>query len=217
MSRSMSRQLALLLLPVGPLAVALLRFLLPYYSATGNLASAQAVAAHPGRESAVLWLGLIAVLTLVPGVLLAAELLPATRLRTAALVLVVPGYLCLPALLTSDVILWTGAHLGLDPRQTGQILDGLHPSMGIALAIFIVGHVLGTVLLGVAYLRSGLIPAAVSWLLIASQPLHFVTTVFLHLAWVDLMAWTMTAFAMYVIAAGLRTRRLTSTDDLATV
>ena len=213
----MSRRAALVLLPIGPLSVALLRFLLPYYTAEDNVASAQAVAAHPGRESVVLWLALVAVLTLVPGVVLAAELLPATRLRTVAMSLVVPGYLCLPALVTSDVILWVGAHLRLDPHETGRILDGLHPSMGVALAIFIVGHVLGTVLLGVAFLRSERIPAVVAWALIVSQPLHFVTTVFLHLAWVDLVAWTLTAVAMGFIAVALLDREVAPRAELARV
>jgi hypothetical protein len=209
----MSRRFALLLLPLGPLCVAFLRFLLPYYSAPDNLASARAVLAHPGREGVVLWLALAAILTLVPGVVLSAELLPDTRLRSIALSLVVAGYLCLPALVTSDVILWTGAHLRMDPHQTARILDGLHPSMGVALAIFIVGHVLGTVLLGVAFLRSGRIPPLVSWAMIVSQPLHFVTTVFLHLAWVDLLAWTLTAAAMGVVAVKLLDRHVNPSPE----
>jgi hypothetical protein len=70
----------------------------------------------------------------------------------------------------------------------------------------VVGHVLGTVLFGVAFLRSRRIPVPVSWLLIVSQPLHFVTTVFLGLAWVDLVAWTLTAIAMAAVALALLDR-----------
>jgi hypothetical protein len=200
----MSRRLALLLLPIGPLCVGLLRFVLPYYTAPNTLSSARDVVAHQGRESAVLWLGLVAVLTLVPGVLAAGGLLPQSRLRTVAVTLVVAGYLCLPALLASDVIYWIGAHLGLDPQQTARMVSGMHPSLNVAVGIFIVGHVLGTVLLGVAFLRSGLIPKPIAWVLIVSQPLHFLTTVVLGLAWVDLVAWTMTAIAMAVIAVRLQ-------------
>jgi hypothetical protein len=202
----MTRRTALVLLPIGPLCVGLLRFLLPYYTASDNVAAARSVAAHQGRESAVLWLGLVAALTLVPGIYLAARLLPATRLRTVALALVIPGYLCLPILLMEDVVLWTGAHLRLDPEVTGSMFGGIHPMYDVATGVFVVGHVLGTVLLGVAFLRSRRIPAPVSWGLIVSQPLHFVTTVFLGLAWVDLVAWSLTAIAMAAVAVALLDR-----------
>jgi hypothetical protein len=199
----MSRRGALVLLPVGPLCVGLLRFLLPGYTADDGTASARAVLAHAGRESAVLWLGLVAMLTLVPGIYAARSFLPPTRLRAWAMGLVVAGYLCLPALLASDLILWVGADQGLDPQVTGKLVDGVHPSFGVALGVFVVGHVLGTVLLGVACLRSRRLPAGICWALVVSQPLHFVTTVFLGLAWLDLLAWSLTAVAMGAIALGL--------------
>lgn len=195
---------ALVLLPLGPLCVGALRLLLPYYTAPDSVASARAVAAHPGRESAVLWLGLVAVLTLVPGIYAARDLLPKTRLRTVAVGLVVAGYLALPALIASDLILWLGAKEHLDPTVTGKLVDDVHPSFAIALGIFIVGHVVGTVLLGIACLRSGRVSTPISWALIVSQPLHFVTTVALGLAWVDLIAWTLTAIGMVALAASHR-------------
>ncbi len=190
----------LMLLPIGPLCVGFLRLLLPYYGTSDNVAAARAVVAQPGRESAVLWLGLAAVLTLVPGVYAARGFLPATRLRSWAIGLVVAGYLCLPALLAGDLILWVGADQELDPAVTGRLLDSLHPSFSVALGVFIVGHVLGTVALGIACLRSEKLPPVICWALIVSQPLHFVTTVFLGLPWLDLVAWTLTAGAMGAIA-----------------
>jgi hypothetical protein len=199
----MSRRTALLLLPLGPLCVGFLRLLLPYYTAGDSTASARAVAAHPGRESAVLWLGMLAVLTLVPGIYAARSFLPQTRLRAWAVGLVVAGYLCLPALLAGDLILWLGADQGLDPQLTGKLIDAVHPSYDVSLGIFVVGHVIGTVLLGIACLRSGRLPAGICWALVVSQPLHFLTTVFLGLAWLDLLAWSLTALAMGTIAVAL--------------
>lgn len=58
-----------LLMPIGPAAIALLRFVLPYYTASTSGAMATSAAAHQSRQSAVLWLGYVAALTLVPGVL----------------------------------------------------------------------------------------------------------------------------------------------------
>jgi hypothetical protein len=199
----MTRRAALLLLPIGPLLVGFLRFLYPGYTADTGAEVAKAALVHHSRQSAVLWLGLAAMLTLVPGIYAARPFLPATRLRSWAVGLVVAGYLCLPVLVASDLLAWVGADQHLDPALTGKLIDGWHPAFDIGLGIFIVGHVLGTVLLGIACLRSGLLPTGICWALIISQPLHFVTTVFLGLPWVDLVAWTMTAVAMAAIAAGL--------------
>ncbi|MEP7089788.1 MAG: hypothetical protein ABI776_06720 [Nocardioidaceae bacterium] len=89
------------LMPVGPAAVGALRYVLPYYGATDNAEIVSAATRHRGAESAVLWLGLVAVLTLVPGVIAAARLCrdAAPRLTGWALGLVVPGYLSVGALL----------------------------------------------------------------------------------------------------------------------
>lgn len=200
------RRLALVLLPIGPLCVGLLRFLLPYYTADGNLETANAVIAHPDRESAVLWLGLVAVLTLVPGLIAVAGLLPASRLKTWAITLCVGGYLCLGALLSEDSLLWSGARAHTDPQQIADLLTAVHPSMNVATGIFVVGHVIGTVLLGVALLRSHLIPAWAAWLVIVSQPLHFTAAVIVASPPLDLIAWSMTAVGLAVIARALLSR-----------
>ena len=194
-----------LLMPVGPAAVGVLRYVLPYYGATDNSEIVSAATRHPGAESAVLWLGLVAVLTLVPGVLAAARLCrdAAPRLTGWALGLVVPGYLSLGALLYSDQVLWSATRAGTDPATTVKLLDAVHPTINIGAGVFVLGHVVGTVLLGLALLRSRRIPAWVAWVLVVSQPLHFVTTVFLGSPTVDLLAWSMTALAMAVVARAL--------------
>ncbi len=204
--RGRQRRPSLLLLPLGPLCVGFLRFLYPGYTADGGAQTAAAALAHPGRQSAVVWLGLAAMLTLVPGIYAARPLLPPTRLRAWAVGLVVAGYLCLPALVAGDLIAWLGADQQLDPALTGRLLEGWHPAFDVALGVFIVGHVVGTVLLGLACRRSGLLPPAICWALVLSQPLHFATTVFLGLAWVDLLAWSLTALGMAAIAAALAGR-----------
>lgn len=164
------RRVALVLLPIGPLCVGVLRYLLPYYTANNSLAAVRAVDAHPNRESAVLWLGLIALVTLVPGVIAAAGVLPASRLKTWALALSVPGYLCLGVLLGQDYLLWSGAHSHADPRQIAALIDAAHPTVNVGLAIFVAGHVLGTVLLGIALLRSRRIHASAAWAVTSPNP-----------------------------------------------
>ncbi|MGA8247345.1 MAG: hypothetical protein WB797_10600 [Nocardioides sp.] len=192
---------------LGPACVAILRFLLPYYTAPDSTASARAVAAHPGQESAVLWLGLVATLTLAPGLYAIRDRLPAGRLRPWAFGLTLVGYLSLPVVLVGDMVLWTAANQSLDPATTGHLLDGLHPAYGAGLGIFVGAHVIGTVLLGVLCLRTRVLPTAIGWALTISQPLHFVTTVFLGLPWVDLLAWGMTALAMGWLAGVVQPAR----------
>lgn len=186
---------------LGPASVGILRFLLPYYTAPDSAASARAVAAHPGRESAVLWLGLVATLTLAPGLYAVRDRLPAGRLRPWAFGLTLVGYLSLPVVLVGDMVLWTATNKGLDATTAGHLLDGLHPAYGTGLGVFVAAHVIGTLLLGVLCLRTRILPTAVAWALTISQPLHFVTTVFLGLPWVDLLAWGMTALAMGWLAS----------------
>jgi hypothetical protein len=197
------RRVALVLLPIGPMCVGLLRFLLPYYTADGNLATARAVAAHPGRESAVLWLGLAAMVTLVPGVIAVAAALPASRLKAWALGLSIPGYLCLGVVLAEDYLLWSGTHANADPHSVAALLNASHASADVGVAIFVVGHVVGTVLLGLALLRSGIIPAWAAWAVAISQPLHFVAAVVVGSPQLDLAAWSLTAVGMAFVARTL--------------
>jgi hypothetical protein len=197
------RRAALLLLPIGPFCIAALRYLLPYYTADNNVAIVRAVNEHPGRESAVLWLGLVGVLTLVPGLIAAAAILPPSRLKAWAMGLAVPGYLCLGVLLAQDSLLWSGAHSGADPKQVELLLDSLHPSMNVGLGIFVVGHVLGTVLFGIALLRTGRVPAWAAWAVAVSQPLHFIATVIAGSPTMDLIGWSLTGVGLAVVARAL--------------
>jgi membrane-bound ClpP family serine protease len=79
------------------------------------------------------------------------------------------------------------------------------PTAGILLGIFIVGHILGTLLLGIAAYRSGLVPRPVAVALAASQFVHL-AAVIAGLPWLDLLAWGTTALGMAFLArAVLRT------------
>jgi len=193
----------LILLPAGPLAVGALRYLLPYSTGDDAPAMVGAIAAQPGRESAVLWLGLVAVLTLVPGVLAVSSLAGPTRLTKVALTMVVLGYLSLGGLLAPDLLVWSGVSAGVDQATLARILTAAHPTILISQIVFVVGHVIGTVLLGLALLRSGRIPSWAAWALTISQPLHFVAAVIVGSPELDLLAWSLTALGMGVAALEL--------------
>ena len=191
-----------LMLPVGPAAIAVLRLILPYYTASDSAGAVAAVTANPERQSAVLWLTYVGLLTLVPGLIAAARICrtAAPRLTTWALGFAVPGYLSLGMLVGSDHLLWSASNAGLDRAEAVAVVDAGHLSTEIAIGVFVLGHVLGTVFLGLALLRSGRIPAWAGWAITVSQPLHFVATVILGSPQVDFAAWSMTAVGMAFVA-----------------
>jgi hypothetical protein len=199
--RQASRVLAALILPIGPLAVAGLRYVLPYFSASTSRETAADVLAAQGRQSAVLWLGLIATFTLLPGVLAVGRLTRrgAPKLTAAAMLLVVPGYLALSYMIGSDLVLWTGARAGLDISLLTSLAETIHPTSNIAVAVFVLGHVIGTVLLGLALLRSRTVPGWAAIVTVIAQPLHFVALVILGSRELDIFAWAANGVAFAVV------------------
>jgi hypothetical protein len=198
----MSKTAIIALAAAGPFAVALLRLVLPYYSASDNTQAAVDVAAEQGTQSLVLWLGLLAVLTLVPGLYAIRDRMPAGKLRTAGFTLATIGYLCLPGLLAIDLLLWVGVDQGLPVATVSNLADGVHPAVIVATGLFVPAHIIGIVLIGILALRNRLVPRSVAWLLVISQPLHL-TSVVLGLPALDFMAWSATALGMAWLAATL--------------
>ena len=192
--------LAALGLAIGPAAIAVLRFVLPYYTVDEPAAMASKVAADLGAESLVIWLGLLAVITIVPAVIWIGRLTRrgAPVLTAVALTLAVPGYLALGMIMAADLMMWTAIHNGLPEETVAGLLANTHPALEVAEGIFVLGHLLGTVLLGLALWRSRTVPIWAAVLTTISQPLHLVAAVLLVSPPLDLVAWTMTAvgFAM---------------------
>lgn len=193
-----------LLAPLGAAAVAVLRYVLPYETVDSTGEIVRETYADPGAMSLVLWLTLLAALTIVPGTIAVARLVRpgAPRLTAAAVVLTVPGYLVLPMLVMLDHPVWMAAEAGASQASATALLDAAHPSTLVVSVIFVVGHVLGTVLLGVAMLRARVVPAWAAVATIVSQPLHFVAAVIVPSHTLDGIAWGLNAlgFAMAAVA-----------------
>jgi hypothetical protein len=152
-------------MPVGPLAIAILRGILPYNTTDSNTTLAGGVAAHQGTESIVIWLTFVALLTLIPGVIAVGMLARrgAPRLGTAGLVLAFAGFMGLfwSTVAGSDNVALGAARIGVSPAAAGRLLDsiGAIPAIGLASDLFVAGHILGLVLLGVALWRGRILPA----------------------------------------------------------
>ena len=192
--RHLERVAAAVLMPIGPAAVAVLRY--PYVDpATGSL--------DPDAAQVVLWLGVVGLFTLLPGAFAALKLLKRTTPRLAAwtAVFLVPGYLAMPAPLAADAFAAVAPDLGLDASTNQRVLDALMglPTLSVLVLVFVVGHVVGTVLLGVAMIVGRAAPLVVGILTTLSQPLHFMA-VMIGNPPLDLAAWGLTALGMGFLA-----------------
>jgi hypothetical protein len=160
----LDRRALAILMPIGPLAIAIVRGILPYYTADSDTTMAANVAAHQGAESAVVWLTLVALFTLIPGVIALGLLAKrhAPRLGTAGLVLAFAAFMSLfwSTVAGSDNVALGAARIGLNPAVTGKLIDsmGAVPAIGFASWLFPIGHILGLILIGIALWRGRVVP-----------------------------------------------------------
>ncbi|MFG1709670.1 hypothetical protein ACFLIM_41460 [Nonomuraea sp. M3C6] len=205
---SRARRLSLgLLVAIGPLSIAAIRATLPYGTTDTSAEVLAKIAAHQDAESAVLWLSLLATFTLVPGTI-ALGLQAARRSRllgTAALVISVAGFSGLPAIVAIDQAALSAAAAGAPADVTARLLDHLlnEPTVAVATMIFVIGHIVGVVLLGIALWRGGILPGWAGFILSTSQPLHLVFAVIAPNQLLDGSAWLLTAtgFALAAVSA----------------
>jgi hypothetical protein len=197
---------AVLVAAIGPLAIAALRGLLPYDTVDENVTIVVNVAAHPAAEAAVLWLSWLALLTLPLAVLVVSGVALRARpvLGAIAAVIAWVGFANLAYLVTPDQAALGGVDAGLPTAPTAALLTAIaqDPVTSTATALFVAGHIVGTVLLGVALWR--VIPRWAAVALIVSQPLHFVVAVIVPNHALDALAWVLTAVRFTAAAiAGL--------------
>lgn len=196
-------------MPVGPLAIAVVRAILPYTTTDSNTAMAAKVAAHQGTQAIVIWLTFVALLTLIPGVIALGMLARrhAPRLGTVGLVLAYAAFACLfwSSVAGSDNVALGAARIGMHPGTTGALLTSIAniPPVELGTAIFVFGHIISLALLAVALWRGHAVPAWAAILLGLSQVLHFVFAVITPIHLLDGCAWGLTAVAFAAAAVAL--------------
>jgi hypothetical protein len=190
----------------GPLAVAVLRGVLPYDTDDDALTAAAKVVADPGAQSAVLWCAYLALLTLPLGVLIVARVAVRARPVLGAVAGAVAwlGFASLPITAAVDQVPLAAPTAGLDPAGTAALVDAVaaHPTQSLALAVFVAGHIVGTVLLGVAIWS--VVPRWAAVALIVSQPLHLLFAVAVVNHPLDAVSWALTAVGFAAAARVLR-------------
>jgi hypothetical protein len=95
----------------------------------------------------------------------------------------------------SDPAVEAAVRAGLDPATTARVLDAMaaHPSAQVAIGLFVLGHTLGTVLLGAALWKGRVVPVWAALALIVSQPLHLLFAVITPNNALEATAWLLTA------------------------
>lgn len=204
--RRFQRWTLALLMPVGPAAVAVLRYVLPYDTPDDAATVVAKVAADPAAQRLVLWMGLLAAFTLVPGVIAALRLSRRREpvLTAVAGALLVPGYLALNVMVGVDLLVLAGIESGIDRTALAEVTESAMalPVTSVATTVFVAGHLLGTVLLGITLGRAGVLRWPWAIVLSVSQPVHLVAAMTGNHP-LDLVGWGMTAVGMAAVAAVL--------------
>jgi hypothetical protein len=110
-----------------------------------------------------------------------------------------------------DFTVLAGARSGVGPDATAKVIDNLNASAALVVAtlLFVIGHIVGMILIGVALLRGRAITAWAAWALIVSQPLHLVFAVIVPSNALEAAAWALTTigFAAAARTIGTGSRR----------
>jgi hypothetical protein len=199
--RSFQRYAAAIILPIPPTCVAIGRLFQTDDSDTrGTL---DLIAANPDRQFTFALLGFIGLLTVVPAFLAAAGLSRRRRpvLTTIALSVNLLGYLGAFAMAAIDNLYLIGALLPADQRDVAAIvIDKMWSSgiPGVSTNLFVLGHVLGAILMGLA-LRGSI--ATIGWLaMLLTTPMHVVAFVVLQMPALDMAAWLLMTLAFVCCA-----------------
>lgn len=195
--------------PIAAATVGWLRFVLPYDTLDTPDQAFSRLVADPTFTTAQVWFGVLTPLA-ISGVV---AVLWLTRRRvpvlaTIAGALSVLGYLALAgADSVTPVLVDLVAHGQLDATTARPIAAALEamPQPTAGVAIFVLGHLLGTILLGIALWRSRAVPAWVGIVLAVSQPVHLLSAMTGNHP-LDLAAWGATALCMGL--AGVAVLRL---------
>jgi hypothetical protein len=214
-ARTVWRMLLAVTTPWIAVFVAVGRFLLPYDMSDEPRTIFEAMLTHPAYETAMAWSGVLLVPTCVSGVTAVAFLSRrrAPILTTIGLLLAFVGFVCLMAgdgfgSLIAQVV---ARHPELDSTTAYALGQGIESSVlsGVTGNLFVFGHLIGTVILGIALWRSRMVPSLLAIALAVSQPIHLISVLIGNRP-LDLVGWGGTALGF--AAAGWALLRMGNAD-----
>ncbi|KAB7744226.1 hypothetical protein GA707_12350 [Nostocoides sp. F2B08] len=205
------RILAAIVIPLGPLAVTFMRWVMPYWTDQTTDEAVPIMADNLGGMAALNWLALLGY----PFMLLGALALGfALRRRVPVLATIGSGVLFMAYALgamvgSSDVVAEAMLRAGYDDATVVDVSTLVmdHPTGLVGILAFVFGHLLGLILLGIAVARSGLVHWWVGVLIVVAQPVHVISAVLVPSRALDVIGgWGATTLGFAIVAlAVLRT------------
>ena len=209
------RLLAAASIVLGPLLVTVLRAVMPYGTNEGQEKIVAGISGSLGRAAALNYLGLFSLPFLLLGALATgfAVRRQVPLLATMATAVLFGGLSMASIVGASDVLAEAMARDGgFDQATIVEVTQLLmeHPTGLIGILCFIVGHLLGMVLLGIAVVRARLVPWWVGAMIVVSQPVHVISAVVVPSRALDVLGgWGVTTLGFVFVALAV----LRMTDD----
>lgn len=179
--RTLRRRAVALSIVLGPLAVGVVRATVPLASSSDGHGAIAAFAAHLASARVELAAGVLATLFLPFAIVGLTRLVvrgaPVLAMLGGCLALV--GWTMVPALMTGDAITYEMARSGANPAQLAALWDHLNASVTVTMlvTVFVVGHELGTLLLGVALARTRVVPLWAAAAVVIGIAMHPISVV----------------------------------------
>ena len=192
---------------LGPALVGLVRATYPPFTATNDNATISAFAHHAGASRVELAAGLLACLVM-PVFVLGVYRLTVRRapvLATVGVIIGFLGWLMTSFMIATDALAYEIARHGSSVTVYHQFANSAVIVAGTA--IFLIGHEVGTLLLGCALWRSRTVPVWAAVTFTAAPLVHLVSVM------ASVRALDIVAFIMLTIAAAAAARAILATPD----
>lgn len=203
------------LLPIGPLGVTITRGILPYWTTDDNQTITARSLEHLETMAVVAWLGLVFMAPLLLGMLVLGYVARrgAPVLATTGAGLSFLAYANWGAAGNSDYLLLMLGQAGYETAEVARIIEHTyaHPIAAVSGFTWVIGHILGMILLAAALWKSRVIPRWAALALAVSQPVHLIAAVILPSRLLDVtLGWGLTTIGFAVVSVAILR---TSNDD----
>lgn len=207
--RTVRRIASAISIVLGPLAVGVVRATVA--SGADSKALIATVMAHPAMARVELAAGVVATLFL-PFAMIGLARLVMRRAPVLAVLgggLALVGWALVPALIVGDALTYEMAQSGTNATQFATLLDHVNGNVAVSLflSIFLIGHELGTLLLGIGLARTRVVPLWAAMAVMVGIVLHPVS-VALGIRLVDILA-----FALIVAGCAAAARAVLTTPN----